>query len=116
MHVNVTVCCDSIYNVDMCVKNEDICICIESKVPGIHILMGNDGTCYNGVEFIKHSKSLNNVAEQLERELRGLKVEYCNKLYTHISNHLEETNGCVSDFNMLLISLIGCSSNSLFFS
>ena len=62
----------------------------------------------------KNAKLWDDVVEQLESELQGLKVEDLKRLYTHISKNLEDQNGDEGDFNKLLASLMGCNSNSLF--
>ena len=110
----MAVYCEDIDNVDRCVENEECCIYMSSEAPTIYVLHINNGTYYNSIEFIKHAKALDDAVEKLERGLRGLKVEDLKKLYTHISNSLEERKCYVADFNVLLTSLMGCNSNSLF--
>ena len=66
---------------------------MSSEATTIYVLRTNNGTYYNSIEFVKHDKSLDDDVEQLERELRGLKVEYLKTLYTHMSKNVEERNG-----------------------
>ena len=89
MHANVTVYREATDNIDMCVKSEECSICMASEAPTIYLLRTNDGIRYTEVKFTKKSKLWNDVVEQLESELQGLKVEDLKRLYTHISKNLE---------------------------
>ena len=52
--------------------------------------------------------------EQLVSELGGMKLDDLKSLYTNVSRSLEERNGMVADFNVLLTALMSCNTNSLF--
>ena len=101
-------------NSDLCLEMEEWCINnLVQYMKRPVVSTRNEG--HTPASFCKKTDELwNDVIEQLGRELRGLNAEDLKKLYTHISKNLEERNGYVADFNVLLASLMGCNSNSLF--
>ena len=51
---------------------------------------------------------------ELAEDLKGMRESDIEELYNNVSNALVDRNGYVVDYNMILSSVMGCNTNSMF--